>query len=77
MLDRDLIGWTIDRQDGVISLNYTQNRHTRIRDTRSEILVVGDIYRFPRDLMLPSTFSIAVQVNPRKLILQVSQPNLG
>ena len=40
MLDRDLIGWTIDRQDGVISLDYTQNRHTRIRDTRSEIHVI-------------------------------------
>ena len=61
--NHDLIGWTIDREDGVISLRYTGEQFVYFRDLFAGTPVVGGEYRFMNPLELPAIFSIAARVN--------------
>ena len=59
----DLIGWTIDREDGVISLRYTEEQNVYFRDLVGRTPVVRAAYRFMSSVALPAIFSIAARVN--------------
>ena len=61
----DVIGWTIDREDGVVSLTYTEDQKVWFRDLTSTPVVNGE-YQFDNPLELPAIFSIAARVNPSK-----------
>ena len=61
--NNDLIGWTIDREDGVISLRYTEQQSVYFRDLFDGTPVVGEEYMFMSPVELPAIFSIAARVN--------------
>ena len=61
--NNDVIGWTIDREDGVISLRYTEEQSVYFRDLIAGTPVVGEEYMFMSPVELPAIFSIAARVN--------------
>ena len=67
--NNDLIGWTIDRDDGVISLRYTEEQNVYFRDLVAGTPVVGGEYTFQNPLELPAIFSIAARVNPSEWLV--------
>ena len=71
--NNDLIGWTIDREDGVVSLRYTEEQNVYFRDLGTgDAPVVGGEYTFQNPLELPAIFSIAARVNPSEwLVVQL------
>ena len=68
--NNDLIGWTIDREDGVVSLRYTEEQNVYFRDLGTgDAPVVGGEYTFQNPLELPAIFSIAARVNPSEWLV--------
>ena len=61
----DVIGWTINRDEGVISISYVEQAQTLFRNLDPGYPSIGEVYTFDQ-IPLPAKFSMAVKVIPGK-----------
>ena len=60
----DKIGWTNEAEFGVVSFRYAEGHKTNFRKVKGSMWpVLGNEYVFG-NIHLPSTFSVAVEVDP-------------
>ena len=65
--DNDMIGWTVNREDGVISATFTEDQIVYFRNLADGIPLVNRSYAFRIAPGLPAIFSIAARVTPGKM----------
>ena len=61
----DVIGWTLNREEGVMSISYIETAQTLFRNLEPGPPVVGQDYVYDQ-IPLPAEFSMAARVNPSK-----------